>query len=54
MTLARELLDQGDKETVLGGTFSNTARRLLEGRQTERLNWRVKQGWVPDFGANLV
>ena len=52
MTLARELLDQGDKETVL--EYFKLCGAFWKDDKLNAWTEQVKQGWVPDFGANLV
>lgn len=55
MTLAKELLEKGEREVVIR-YFQLCANFWKEKRHRERLkNWTsvVKEGGIPDFGANL-
>ena len=53
MTLAKELLEKGEKETVLK-YFESCAKFWALGK-TRLSGWtlEVKAGKIPDFGANL-
>ena len=54
MSLARDLLEKGERETVL--QYFDLCRRFWKMGQGELDEWTkdVKAGQIPDFGANLV
>jgi len=53
MTLAKELLDQGESEPVL--QYLELCKNFWEGEQQQLDEWRqaIRNGKTPDFGANL-
>ena len=53
MTLAKELLDKGESESVL--QYLELCRKFWEGEQQGLDEWRqaIRNGKTPDSGANL-
>jgi len=54
MSLAKDLIEKGDKEVVL--QYFDLCRRFWEMHNGQLDTWskQVKEGKTPDFGANLV
>ena len=54
MTLAKELLEKGEKKTVL--EFFERCRKFwsTDREKLDAWSWQVSQGKIPDFGANLL
>ena len=54
MTLARELLDRGEREAVL--EYFDLCEKFWEHGRDKLATWRkqVEAGEVPDFGANMI
>ncbi len=54
MTLAKELLEKGERETVLSYLESCSKFWKMGGSQLQAWTAMVKGGGIPDFGANLM
>jgi hypothetical protein len=55
MSLARDLLKKGERETAL--QYFELCRKFWDPRVNQKLDeWTkdVKDGRIPDFGANLI
>ena len=54
MSLAKDLLEKGEKDVVL--TYFELCRKFWEMHDGQLDEWsrQVKDGEVPDFGANLI
>jgi tetratricopeptide (TPR) repeat protein len=54
MSLAKDLLEKGERETVL--QYFGLCRKFWEmgGEQLDQWSQEVEAGRIPDFGANLV
>ena len=51
MSLAKELLEQGEKEAVL--EYFGLCASFWKNDKLAAWAEQVNQGWIPDFGANL-